>query len=143
MTTPTTKDVERKEIEKSHFQLTDPKLHVASGLQQESKISLYVIGYNNLPQASVFVYPARLKITPGSLPSIDALFSEGGKLITEREFEDASVETLDRKFLQEVHPLISFMDYDFISYGLPVKEHSYVSKSKCYLEKVINYLELR
>ncbi len=115
---------------------------MAQGLHQESRIKLYCLRFESQRQASVFIYTACYILDPRRIVEIDSRFSDIDLLRVSREFKDTSLEDLRRRFLDDVKPLIPFMDHDYSFNRLRIFQHSFVDKSVDYLEGVIRDLRV-
>lgn len=127
-------------LERGTLKFTKPELFTTSGLYQESKIELYLLKYNSTLQASVFIHPSRVILTPEKILALDGLFSNIEKRIIAREFKELSIEELSQHFLRLTKPLIPFMSPDYRLEQATIIEHSFPYESSILLKQIIEDL---
>jgi len=130
-----------KTLEKSWSSLEPTEKLTQKGIHQESKLSLYSVVYNRIPQASVFIYPSTYVLTPSRICERDNNFLiMQSTPIIHREFKDTAMEDLSRQLLELTRPL------PFLSrrYPIPKPEiitHSFDERAAEYLTGVIKDLK--
>ena len=122
---------------------TMPAPLVAIGVHGDAQIDLYRLSFEGKPQTSVFVYDSKYDLNPGCVVSLDPRFSEVSSPILRREFDEVSVEELDRLFLgwTRRESLMSFMDHPYPLHRPPIFEHSYYTGSEILLQSIIEELD--
>ncbi len=117
---------------------------VAIGAHRDSRIDLYTLKYNGAKQASVFVYPSWYALRPDKLSELDPNISDVSNIIIFQEFNEVSVEDLDREFIiaAQRDTLTSFMDHPYNLHRPPIIEHSYINGAELLIKGIIEDLRL-
>ncbi|PIN94170.1 hypothetical protein COU54_00185 [Candidatus Pacearchaeota archaeon CG10_big_fil_rev_8_21_14_0_10_31_24] len=131
---------------KSEFQKTDPRIHTTRDLHASSKIDLYLLDFNGVTRANVYIYPLQPKtfsLSQTIVCMLDNSFSNIFPANIERVAEDVPVEELERRFSQEIKPLTTIFDTTYFNHRPIIIEHSYTAACLNYLHGVIRDLNLK
>jgi|SRR3989344_4706995 len=91
---------------------TDPRITVAAGLHEDSKIGAYRTSFENTPYALVLIYPAQLTLVPEKLEEEDSRYENISKALAEKEFKNKSPEEVRASLFKKIRGLYSIFNYN-------------------------------
>jgi hypothetical protein len=136
-------ETERKTLSEGRLYRPLPKPLAARGLYINSKIDIWELVYDNSVQASVFIYPSSLTLNENSILSLDGRFSHVIKIVRSREFENISIEELNKIFLDEARPCMPFFSHRYTLSRVQLLENSFVDASIVYIDGILRDLNPR
>jgi len=111
----------------------DPRITVAHGLHQESKISLHNAGFELTKYAAAIIYPSCLILAAEKLENADSRYDYITKDLAKNVFKDLSPEELKIHFFKKISPLQSLFDYEHSIEKLRVTSHLFDPEAIDYL----------